>query len=118
MAQPPATPVEVAVEVRGCARRLPRPLTVSLALAGAPADAQVLTGDNVVTLRATGALAADGVVALDLTFSDVFLAADVAEAGNGLPPPLRAQLFYLYEFTASVDHLRANSDTLPELADA
>ena len=28
------------------------------------------------------------------------LAADVAEAGNGLPPPLRAQLFYLYEFTA------------------
>jgi flagellar biosynthesis activator protein FlaF len=29
------------------------------------------------------------------------LAADVAEAGNGLPPPLRAQLFYLYEFTAN-----------------
>ncbi len=28
------------------------------------------------------------------------LAADVAEAGNGLPAPLRAQLFYLYEFTA------------------
>ena len=28
------------------------------------------------------------------------LAADVAEKGNGLPAPLRAQLFYLYEFTA------------------
>ena len=28
------------------------------------------------------------------------LAADVAEPGNGLPAPLRAQLFYLYEFTA------------------
>lgn len=28
------------------------------------------------------------------------LAADVAEAENGLPPKLRAQLFYLYEFTA------------------
>ena len=86
LAQPPATPVEVAVEVRGCARCLPRQLTVSLALAGAPADVQVLTGDNVVTLRATGALAAEGVVSLDLTFSDVFLASDVAEAGFDLPP--------------------------------
>ncbi len=27
------------------------------------------------------------------------LALDVAGTGNGLPPPLRAQLFYLYEFT-------------------
>jgi flagellar biosynthesis activator protein FlaF len=36
------------------------------------------------------------------------LAADVAEAGNGLPPPLRAQLFYLYEFTAG--HTRAVLD--------
>jgi flagellar biosynthesis activator protein FlaF len=27
------------------------------------------------------------------------LAADVAEPGNGLPAPLRAQLFYLYEFS-------------------
>ncbi|RRH68314.1 flagellar biosynthesis regulator FlaF [Falsigemmobacter faecalis] len=29
----------------------------------------------------------------------VTLAADVAEQGNGLPAPLRANLFYLYEFT-------------------
>lgn len=28
------------------------------------------------------------------------LAADVAGAANGLPAPLRAQLYYLYEFTA------------------
>ncbi|QYZ69956.1 flagellar biosynthesis regulator FlaF [Neotabrizicola shimadae] len=28
------------------------------------------------------------------------LAVDVAGAGNGLPPSLRAQLFYLYEFTS------------------
>ena len=28
------------------------------------------------------------------------LAADVVGDGNGLPPKLRAQLFYLYEFTA------------------
>jgi flagellar protein FlaF len=28
------------------------------------------------------------------------LAVDVAAPGNGLPPQLRAQLFYLYEFTA------------------
>lgn len=28
------------------------------------------------------------------------LAADVASPGNALPPQLRAQLFYLYEFTA------------------
>lgn len=28
------------------------------------------------------------------------LAADVAHPSNGLPAPLRAQLFYLYEFTA------------------
>lgn len=33
------------------------------------------------------------------------LAADVAEPDNGLPAPLRAQLFYLYEFTA--EHSRA-----------
>lgn len=33
------------------------------------------------------------------------LAADVAEPTNGLPAPLRAQLFYLYEF--SVQHSRA-----------
>lgn len=29
------------------------------------------------------------------------LAIDVADPGNVLPPPLRAQLFYLYEFTAA-----------------
>ncbi|MDO9525518.1 MAG: flagellar biosynthesis regulator FlaF, partial [Gemmobacter sp.] len=28
------------------------------------------------------------------------LAADVAETDNGLPGPLRAQLFYLYEFAS------------------
>lgn len=33
------------------------------------------------------------------------LAADVAESANGLPPKLRAQLFYLYQFTAQ--HSRA-----------
>jgi flagellar protein FlaF len=33
------------------------------------------------------------------------LAADVAEPSNGLPAPLRAQLFYLYEFAAQ--HSRA-----------
>lgn len=33
------------------------------------------------------------------------LAVDVADQGNGLPAPLRAQLFYLYEFTAT--HSRA-----------
>lgn len=32
------------------------------------------------------------------------LAADVAESANGLPAPLRAQVFYLYEFT--VQHSR------------
>lgn len=36
------------------------------------------------------------------------LAADVAESGNGLPAPLRAQLFYLYEFTAG--HTRSVLD--------
>lgn len=29
------------------------------------------------------------------------LAADVAGAGNGLPPQLRARIFYLYRFTAA-----------------
>lgn len=33
------------------------------------------------------------------------LAADVAEPGNGLPAALRAQLFYLFQFTA--EHSRA-----------
>jgi flagellar biosynthesis activator protein FlaF len=33
------------------------------------------------------------------------LAADVAEPGNGLPAPLRAQLFYLYEF--AMQHSKA-----------
>ena len=36
------------------------------------------------------------------------LASDVAESTNGLPAPLRAQLFYLYEFTA--EHSRAILD--------
>jgi flagellar protein FlaF len=36
------------------------------------------------------------------------LAADVAEPENGLPQQLRAQLFYLYEFTAH--HSRAVRD--------
>lgn len=36
------------------------------------------------------------------------LAADVAETDNGLPPKLRAQLFYLYQFTAQ--HSRAVRD--------
>ena len=36
------------------------------------------------------------------------LAADVAETSNGLPAKLRAQLFYLYEFTAK--HSRAVRD--------
>lgn len=36
------------------------------------------------------------------------LAADVAEPENGLPSKLRAQLFYLYEFT--VQHSRAIRD--------
>lgn len=36
------------------------------------------------------------------------LAADVAEPENGLPAKLRAQLFYLYEFTAQ--HSRAVRD--------
>ena len=36
------------------------------------------------------------------------LAADVAEKGNGLPAKLRAQLFYLYEFTTQ--HSRAVRD--------
>lgn len=37
------------------------------------------------------------------------LAADVAEPENGLPQQLRAQLFYLYEFTAH--HSRAVRDS-------
>ena len=37
------------------------------------------------------------------------LAADVAEPENGLPQKLRAQLFYLYEFTAH--HSRAVRDS-------
>ena len=36
------------------------------------------------------------------------LAADVAGDGNGLPPQLRARLFYLYQFTAH--HTRAILD--------
>jgi flagellar biosynthesis activator protein FlaF len=36
------------------------------------------------------------------------LASDVALPGNGLPAPLRARLFYLYEFT--LQHSRAVTD--------
>ncbi len=36
------------------------------------------------------------------------LASDVALSGNGLPAPLRAQLFYLYEFT--IQHSRSVLD--------
>lgn len=47
------------------------------------------------------------------------LAADVAEPGNALPPQLRAQLFYLYEFTAqhsrAVRERRASADVLIDI---
>lgn len=47
------------------------------------------------------------------------LAIDVADPGNGLPTPLRAQLFYLFEFTTA--HSRkvidgsASADVLVEI---
>jgi flagellar protein FlaF len=47
------------------------------------------------------------------------LAADVANSDNGLPAPLRAQLFYLYEFTAlhsrSVRDNKASVDVLVDI---
>ena len=47
------------------------------------------------------------------------LAADVAEAGNGLAPALRAQIFYLAEFTLQhspkVLSGRASADVLVEI---
>lgn len=47
------------------------------------------------------------------------LAADVAEDGNGLPAKLRAQLFYLYEFTAqhskAVRESRASVEVLVDI---
>jgi flagellar protein FlaF len=42
------------------------------------------------------------------------LAADVAEDGNGLPPELRARLFYLYEFAGQ--HSRKVLDGAAEAA--
>ncbi|PWE32370.1 flagellar biosynthesis regulatory protein FlaF [Maritimibacter sp. 55A14] len=43
------------------------------------------------------------------------LAADVAEPGNSLPPQLRAQIFYLAEFTIkhSGEILRGKADAAP-----
>jgi flagellar protein FlaF len=47
------------------------------------------------------------------------LAVDVADAGNDLPPPLRAQIFYLAEFTeiqsAKVLRGEASADALIEI---
>jgi flagellar protein FlaF len=46
------------------------------------------------------------------------LAVDVAEPGNGLPAKLRAQLFYLYEFTAGHSRaIRDNAATVEVLVD-
>lgn len=46
------------------------------------------------------------------------LAADVAEPGNGLPAKLRAQLFYLYEFTAQHSRtVRDNNGSVEVLVD-
>lgn len=46
------------------------------------------------------------------------LAADVAEPGNGLPAKLRAQLFYLYEFTSQHSRMvRANNGSIEVLVD-
>lgn len=46
------------------------------------------------------------------------LAADVAEAENGLPQKLRAQLFYLYEFTTQHSHaVRDNKASVDVLID-
>ncbi len=43
------------------------------------------------------------------------LAADVAEPGNGLPVQLRAQLFYLYEFTAQHSQAIRDKDASVEV---
>lgn len=43
------------------------------------------------------------------------LAADVAEPGNGLPAQLRAQLFYLYEFTAQHSQAIRDKDASVEV---
>lgn len=43
------------------------------------------------------------------------LAADVAEPGNGLPAHLRAQLFYLYEFTAQHSQAIRDKDASVEV---
>lgn len=46
------------------------------------------------------------------------LASDVAETGNTLPPKLRAQLFYLYEFTAQHSRaIRGNQGSVEVLVD-
>lgn len=46
------------------------------------------------------------------------LAVDVADSGNGLPPKLRAQLFYLYEFTTAHSRaVRVNAATVEVLVD-
>ena len=64
-----------------------------------------------ITQRLSGAMAGkdqDRTACLDALFRNErlwsTLAADVADPGNGLPAALRAQLFYLYRFTA--DHSR------------
>lgn len=43
------------------------------------------------------------------------LAADVAGPGNGLPEKLRAQLFYLYEFTATHSRKVLSEDASAEV---
>jgi flagellar protein FlaF len=43
------------------------------------------------------------------------LAADVASPGNGLPQPLRARLFYLYEFTAAHSRRVLDGAAAPEV---
>lgn len=46
------------------------------------------------------------------------LAADVADPANGLPAPLKAQLFYLFEFTAQhSSKLLANTGDISALVD-
>lgn len=46
------------------------------------------------------------------------LASDVSDPGNGLPAKLRAQLFYLYEFTATHSRaVRENKGSVEVLVD-
>jgi FkbM family methyltransferase len=85
IAAAPGTEVEVTVELRACVPQLPRPVEISLSIAGGVSNTASVTDGSTVPLSTTGKLDAQGVLKLELKLSEAFVSAQLGEPAANLP---------------------------------